>query len=272
MMAKAKPQFDKETDLCAAFLEAVEIHNKTVESSKNPHYNAHIWTPYCETAGWDILLVSKHDGTQVGIEAKLKLNVNVLCQAINGRYGQGWSAGPDFRAILVPSYQVQTGVGTLATKLGVTVLRQQQLGVDVSEWNRNNSFTPELPRIYPHSWYFDHWTDWLPNNRERLPEYVPDVIAGDKAPLQLSEWKIQALKLAIVLEERPLTHSDFNDLKISPSRWTQQWLMRTAQGFVAGPLTPDFASQHPSIYEKIKQDKDNWMPGPKPLARAMGHK
>ncbi len=264
-MKKKSPQFAKETDLCSSFLLALEKHNAEVTTSQNPNYDAHQWVAYAETAGWDILLVSKHDGTQIGIEAKLKLTVEVLNQALDGRYGQGHVDGPDFRAVLVPGDAAQNGVADLAQRLGVSVIRQSA----PSEYMKSHRFSPDLPRIGPLNWG-NSWTNWLPHNRERLPEYVPDVIAGDAAPMQLSEWKIQALKIFAILAERPVLRSDFAALKVSHARWFGFWLDRTPDGWVKTKRTPDFAAQHPSIYAQVLADRDKWMPDPVPLA--MGKK
>ncbi len=63
---KVPKPFATEADLCAAFL--AEVPNT--------------WTAWKEHAGWDILLVRKADGFQIGIEAKLKCNATVLQQAL----------------------------------------------------------------------------------------------------------------------------------------------------------------------------------------------
>lgn len=79
--------FTTEADLCAAFIAYAEPHG---------------WTPYAETAGWDILLVSR-TGTQIGIQAKLRFTTAVLVQAVE----QCWhwkTPGPDFRAMLCPRW------------------------------------------------------------------------------------------------------------------------------------------------------------------------
>lgn len=265
---KKEPLFAKETDLCASFIKALDRHNAGVVKSQNENYDAHIWTAYTETAGWDILLVSKHDGTQIGIEAKLKLTVEVLLQSLDTSYDGHATTGPDFRAILVPEDAAQNGIGAIAAKLGVAVIRQRPAKPDV--WHQQHDhFEPELPRIGPEYWTSRAWDNWLPNERHVLPEYVPDVIAGDKAPVQLSEWKIQALKILAILAERPVTRSDFKAIKISHHRWIQFWLAKTPEGWVKCGATPKFDEIHPTIYAQIIADKAKWMPAAKPLAHQM---
>lgn len=60
--------FPTEAALCAAFIAAIDKR---------------AWTPYAETAGWDILLVRKVDGFQIGVQAKLVFNLDVVNQAID---------------------------------------------------------------------------------------------------------------------------------------------------------------------------------------------
>lgn len=82
-MSKDSPTFETEAALCQAFIRSVPAE----------------WIVYPETAGWDILLVHRIGGWQIGVEAKQTLNAKVLCQAIDGvRYN---ADGPDFRAVLV---------------------------------------------------------------------------------------------------------------------------------------------------------------------------
>jgi hypothetical protein len=261
-MSKKVPLFAKETDLCASFIEALGIHNAKVVASQNPNWDAHRWTSYAETAGWDILLVSKNDGTQIGIEAKLKLTVEVLNQALGDRWRGEYVSGPDYRAVLVPDDAVQNGIENLAAKLGVVVLTQRP----PNQYQKDHHFSPNLPHIGPTGWGHE-WPNWLPHHREKLPEYVPDVCAGDAAPLQLSDWKIQALKIQAILAERPVLRTDFTALKINMSRWTQFWLTKTPQGWVQNNKTPDFAALHPSIYAQVLADKEKWMPDPVLLAK-----
>src|SRR3990172_5352454 len=77
-----------EADLCAAFIASAT--------------KGKVWTAYPETAGFDILLSRVADNTQIGIQAKLRLNAKGLCQILPHDYTFGIS-GPDYRAVLVPS-------------------------------------------------------------------------------------------------------------------------------------------------------------------------
>jgi len=105
-MKRAKP-FATEADLCARFIAAI-----------GPD-----WVSYPETCNWDILLVRKADGFQIGIQAKLKLNTDVINQALE-EYGV-WDAdrmAPDCRAVLVPADQ-GGGFGRICKYIGLTIIR-----------------------------------------------------------------------------------------------------------------------------------------------------
>ncbi|PVE25408.1 hypothetical protein DC522_05800 [Microvirga sp. KLBC 81] len=243
-----KAQFEKEADLCSAFIEAAT--------------KGGTWKAYPETAGFDILLV-RNDGVQIGVEAKLALNAKVLAQILPGHINYSYaSTGPDYRAVLVPAGK-DGALRSVCAALGITVItcRHEQPG---DRWYR--IYGPELPNTR----YVDSsdWHEWAPMKRCDVPDYVPDVSAGVASPVSLSAWKVKAIKLAIILEERPVTRADFKALQLSPTRWTDPytgWLRKTDEGYVPGPHMPDFKAQHPRNYEEIKADRDRWMPGAIPM-------
>ena len=242
-MKKPKP-FATEADLCARFLSAIPEE----------------WTAYPEWGGWDILLVRKEDGFQVGIEAKLHLNAKVLTQALE-EYGS-WHAGspgPDCRAILVP--ESEHGYGVIAAYIGITVIRVY--GVE-KRYGRGNVFYPDLPNnLRGHGGTSESWHEWLPLKRHKLPDYVPDVVAGAPAPLRLTDWKIKAIKIAITLETRGfVTRADFKHLSIDHRRWLPSgtgWLSIEDGRYVKGPHFPNLRAQHPVVYEQIVADVEKWM-------------
>lgn len=232
------------------------------------------WIAYAETAGWDVLLVRPADGFQIGVEAKLSLNVAVLCQAIGreSRYTRG--VGPDCRAVLAPRPKTQNGLPTLAKQLGIVVIagsapnphRYHRRGE--VRWS-GPAFTPELPDVCTRYDRTDDemaahgWPELCPDRRCTLPEYVPDVTGGHTAPVALTPWKIQAIKAAIILETvGTITRADLLALKIDPSRWTQYWLRSIGEKrWVAKPNMPAFRAQHPVNYEQIKADLAKWRDG-----------
>lgn len=237
--------FTKEADLCTAFI---------AEATRDGQ-----WVAYPETAGFDIVLARKDNALQIGIEAKLALNAHVLNQALpRYRWDIGYT-GPDYRAVLVPGGKTQLGLYSIAAHLGITVLT----------FNAGYPNSPRVavaPALPNAAWEHEHWHEWCPMKRLALPDYVPDVGAGHPAPVALTEWKIKAIRLAIILEERPVTRADFKALSLDPSRWTDKWtgwLEATPQGYVPRPgHIPDFKAQHPVNYEQIKADRAKWTPKP----------
>lgn len=257
-----KPQmFDTEMAMCACFIDLVK--------QKHPE-----WTVYPETAGFDILLVRDDDGFQIGIEAKLRLNLKVIAQALPCGSSFHWrDKGPDCLAVLVPSDANTSDGGKICSYLGVDVIRisrpflsdeDRKAGMR-EEYIGKPHFYPDLPRAEQR---YGGWNDRWVSERAELPDYVPDVPAGDKSPLQLTDWKIRAIKLLIVLEKRGyVTAEDFRHLEISPSRWIQgypdmRWLRKGEfRGqWIAGPSTPDYKSTLPKNYAEIEADYDEWAP------------
>ena len=253
--------FATEAELCEAFVETLPKG----------------WTPYNETAGFDILLVHE-TGFQIGVEAKKKINPKVILQAVEGLNG-GRSCGPDARAILVESISGQTAaeLAVIAALLQITVIGVSPKRRQASPWNSNSSknwrSSPALPKaqaIKPKlsgSYYFYDRSDWFdlaPEERCILPEYVPDVPAGVPSPVILGEWKIQAIKLCIWISRHGVvTRTDFRKLNVSPSRWMDGfWLKKGNRrgDWVPGPNFPmnQFKTMHPEVFAKIEGDYDKW--------------
>ena len=242
---KPAPAFATEAALCAEFLDAVARGGD--------------WIAYAETAGWDILLVRRADGFQIGIQAKLRLNGDVLSQAVE-RAGYAVTApGPDCRAVLVPQGKLGS-LYSVAQALGVTVLRMEPpTGTSRRPW-----FIPKLPTpgetIYSHG----DWNERAPARRIALPDYVPDVAAGAAAPLQLTDWKIKAIRIAVTLERRGfVTRYDFRHHGLDHRRWMAPapgWLRPDNGRWIAGPALPDFKAQHPRVYAEILAEAEKWLP------------
>lgn len=242
-MRVQKAKFASESAMCEAFIAALPKG----------------WTAYRETAGWDIVLVH-NTGAQVGIEAKLALNAEVLRQSLPRV--SPWiytDNGPDFRGVLIPDGASRTLEFAFAWA-GVTILRMKDHD-DRSIYYGRYPYYPHLP---PHG----EWYDWCPYRRLTLPEYVPaDIVAGASAPQKLSEWKINAIRLVITLERRGfVTNADFRHLRISPTRWTQppgySWLQKGQQRgtWLATDRMPDFRLQHPTNFAEIEADFEKWAP------------
>jgi hypothetical protein len=247
--AKSKP-FASEVALCAAFIAALPDG----------------WTAYAETEGWDILLVRTADGFQIGVQAKLRLNVDVVNQAIENGYSYHVAGpGPDCRAILVPD--VAAAFDKICDYVGVTIIRMRDLAARGLNPRYNSHFFPGLPK--PND-LWEQWHEMAPAKRYKLPEYVPDVAAGASAPLQLTDWKIRAIKIAVLLEERGFVDRlDFKYLQIDHRRWVANGWLKVENGRFLRDACPDFRTQHPLVYEKIKADAPRWRPAAKPEQTAL---
>lgn len=270
-MAKAEPEFASETALVAAFVEYIEKLNAA--AAKYParrHGGEHsTWTVYHESCGYDLVVVEDQTGIQIGIEAKLTLNTKVINQVLPSRYHR---EGPDYRAVLVPRSGVQLGLFDICTQIGITVLTVYDSHMR-SDWHKSRGIPhkpdwhciPQLPdERSQYGSSLNDWNAWLPEKRCTLPEYVPDVVGGKAAPLALTQWKIRAIKLLIVLERRGfVTRKDMRLLEISPTRWcagSYGYLLadKAAGGYVACTNTPDLRRQHPVNYAQIEADYEKW--------------
>jgi hypothetical protein len=218
-------------------------------------------------------MVLVHDtGAQIAVEAKLVLNPKVLCQ-ICDRYSAHHRPGPDFRAVLVGKVS-NMDLMDLAKLLRITVIVLGQNGRSVSYYGGNSTSKsrywsqPKLPDVHPmkeRDWAgLPYWWDNAPIERLKLPEYVPDVIAGDKSPVVMGDWKIKAMKVCVWVErQKVITRQNFKSLKIDPSRWmTGDWLERGAKRgeWVAGPYFPaeSYRNSHPTVYAQIEADFEKW--------------
>lgn len=199
------------------------------------------WVPYAETAGFDILLAAP-DGSQLGIHAKRNFNATLLRQALpdDTYYAIG---GTDYRGILIPEhnrdvYDVCESIGLLYFHRVTKTYRSKNEHV----------FAPKLTG-------FDRWPHWNPEKRFRLPEYIPDVAAGVKCPVRLTEWKIAALKIIALIDVRGfVTRQDFKELGIDHRRWTNpmsRWLEIDGEGRYIRGKKLTFDKQHPRVYRQI---------------------
>lgn len=232
-------KYPSEAALCAAFIAALPLG----------------WTAYAETGGFDILLV-RSDGCQIGVEAKLRLNAEVLLQATErDSYYAVTLPGPDYRAVLVPRGAAGSIAG-LAAYCGVTVIMMPPS--DAHPLDRR--FQPALPRLDGSEYELGSWREMLPSQRLAVPEYVPDVPAGVAGPVQLTKWKVAALKLSVLLEETGyLTRHDFKRFGVDHRRWISGGWIRADNGvWVCGGPEALFRRQHPRVWEEIKADTKKW--------------
>lgn len=239
MPGKKRRAFHSEADLCSVFRAALEREY------------AGQWIAYAETEGWDILLVRVKDGFQIGLQAKLALNISVINQGLE--YGKSvCDVGPDCRALLVPAAS-GAHFRAVCEYIGLTI---------ISFVPNKQRIEPKLPGPNTRS-PSSPWHEWCPTKRHSLPAYVPDVLAGASAPVRLTPWKIKALKIAALIELRgAVSRSDFKYLGLDPRRWTARngWLLASPAGYVPGRRMPNFSKQHPLVYSRIKTDFAEWAP------------
>jgi hypothetical protein len=239
--------FATEADLCAAFIAALPKD----------------WTAYAETAGWDILLV-RSDGFQIGVQAKLKMNAHVLAQALEAY--SPWAReqrGPDCRAIMIPWGEDSVGIGYLATYIGITVIRVAKPEA-TPHWRSRQAFTPALPEP-PGAMQYP-WHEQCTLKRCELPSYVPDVAAGARSPSTLSEWKIKAIKICLLMQRQGyVTRDDFRAIKMDHRRWLPSaagWVKIVNGRYERGTNWPRFLEMHPVAAKKIEADYEQWKPKP----------
>jgi hypothetical protein len=246
-----KSLFPSEAALCECFLASM----RKVEG----------WTPYPETAGFDILALYAPTGHQLGIEAKLSLNAKVADQILPSHYmgfrDEG-TPGPDFRAVIVPSItDASAGIAKMLRILGVMVWTPEQdfpIGwgfgrVFDRHYGRADHRPYDASAGELHEWDMA-WHDWNPPRRCELPEIVPDVRCGVPAPLQLTPWKIGALRVLAQLElDGFVTAKSVRDCGVDARRFcaSDGWLESAGGGRWTRGKVPAFDQQHPEAYAQV---------------------
>lgn len=168
------------------------------------------WVFYPETGGWDAILVLP-DETQIGIQAKLRANVDVLAQALIPLR----RVGPDVHAVLVPTCSI--AFRDVADGLGVLVIDGSSLRATsrMIEW-AGAGYLEAVVRRAPRSVH-------LPG-RCWLPPFVPTGPAGVPAPRSVSPWRVAAAKLcAAIREGLEPTNAEIAAYGMSASTW-KRWL------------------------------------------------
>lgn len=253
--------FKSEADLVEAFCGEVDRLNALPAGRRNGPR----WVIYHETAGWDLLLVDPETGVQVGLEAKLTVNAKVIAQALPDAeiFDPG---GPDYRGILVPDSGLQLDMRSIAGHLGLTIVSvtRSHVWADRYELRVKPHNLPDEGCRSSYGFGVRDWFPWCPTTRCKLPDYLPDVRGGKAAPVMLTEWKVKAIKLLIILERRGfVTRADMRHLSISPTRWTAAlhgFLVPGEGGYVRGKRTPDLKRQHPENWVQIEADFAKWAP------------
>lgn len=217
-MAPTKP-FDKETELCAHFIEDAKSLG---------------WKIYPETAGFDILCVATattlgrhfNQGDQLGIQAKLSPNMDVLYQSLppTVQHATRHNKGPHYFGILVPF--APQGFHEVAGRLGIKVFEAAK---QLSYRRRQNKVGVLEP--CPVAGLRDYVSKWPASTtyakRCWVPEYEVDIEAGAPGPMQLTLWKDKALRLVLHGQHKGyLTTKDFKTFDVSMVRWVKnRWIV-----------------------------------------------
>jgi len=174
---------------------------------------------YPETAGFDLLIVGP-DGLQIGVEAKLRANVDVLVQALNGDTWPGMvhRPGPDYRAVLVP--KCSDAFRVVAMQLHVWVFALDGALDQVREIvNFDMAFFGDFNN-YIHSHYV-----WEYNKPCWVPPTNFDVPAGVPSPRSVTPWKLGAVRLCMMLRAQGfVTSRDFTSCGIAFSPYWRRKL------------------------------------------------
>lgn len=247
--AKAVAHYENEAALVADFVE--QLH-KSQNTRQTANRKKHGWTVYPETNDYDLFMVHEN-GFQLGLEAKMSLNAKCIDQALNGQH---YERGPDYRGVLVPQGKVQLHLGNICQAVGLGVIQCKP--VDRHGYGSYFDLPTQESRYSSRQ-----WPAWCPAERLPVPDYVPDVEAGHACPVQLTDWKIRAIKLVIVLDAKGfVTRKDMKALGISPTRWTDHsygMLAVSNKGeYVRCKRTPDFRQQHPVNFVQIEKDVKKW--------------
>jgi hypothetical protein len=227
---ESRTAFESESMLCSEFMDFARAAGFKV---------------YPETSEFDILLVATEQsaekystfapGDQIGIQAKLKGNVEVLHQALPRMFGcfmpgepdKLGKIGPHYYAVLVPSAIPE--FYSVAYRNAILVFaayeRDRFGGVRLNEFGLSSWEGRRRSRNRGAKRFVHQEPCWVPGIEVNIP-------AGRKGPQQLTPWKMGAVKLCLRAELNGfLTTKDFAAEGISMSRWLQSGWIRPG-GFV----------------------------------------
>lgn len=223
-------EFATEERLCHCFMDAFSENNE--------------WTVYPETAGFDILLLHHPTGSQLGVQAKLRLNSKVADQILPEESFDGHV--PDWLAVIIPPGKSSRGLYRLLLLAGIMVWEPRL------DCNQNWSFAQLLSDYHK-------WFSWNPVLRPTLPKYIPKVSAGTSSPIILTEWKIKALRVMAKLElDGFITAKTIKNCGIDSRRFcctASGWLRPIGDGKWEMLNIPRFDLQHPEVYAEILDEE-----------------
>lgn len=146
----------------------------------------------------------------MGVQAKLKDNVEVLAQAL--------AMGPNVKAVLVP--MASKKFRKVANALGIYIIEgliRKKDALGRKYWARE--IKTDLDKYSKKHLNYPKNLCWVPDVEINVP-------AGVKSPRLITEWKIKAIKLCFKLNEKGyVTSKDFKDAKLSMTIWKIKWLV-----------------------------------------------
>ena len=223
---RSTAKYKSENELCEAFIEIAELNG---------------WTVYPETSNWDMLIIK--DGIQIGVEAKLRANLEVISQALPRRHSNHKkAAGPHYRAVLVPKSTKH--FVKACTGLGIYIFDLENVALAKRFFN-----TPDQ---------YDKIFKWETNKLCWLPDYIPDVKAGVPSPISLTPWKQKALMLIAVADIKGyVTSADAKEIDIGFANFSKLYLKQTDEKegrrikWVLKNCKKRPDKQHPRVYGEI---------------------
>jgi hypothetical protein len=168
--------YKKEVDLCNDFIFWSKMYGYKV---------------YPECGGWDMLLVK--NGVQIGVQAKLKANMKVLAQALDGVCERKLKVSPHYRVVLVASKPSSDFI-KLAKACRIIIIsffgnisKHYCLRYnDIKAINYNYEFKSFIGSA--------RYYRYAAKKRVKLPLFVADIKAGVPSPRNVSDWKILCIK------------------------------------------------------------------------------
>lgn len=216
------------------------------------------WKVFPETGNHDLLLVAgegvktknARPGDQIGVQAKLSGNVEVLAQAMPDHWGE---KGPHWHAVLVPVAVKE--FDQVARRLGLLTFEATKRVWKEHRWRRERSIEHELTYLPPVMRHYYTEPEWHPDVEILVP-------AGVKSPRSVTPWKVKSVRLCLDAIERGfLTIYDFRQAGVNITTWKQYgWVEASGEKHgraMKYKLVLDQNPPHlkwPEITERLKED------------------
>ncbi len=218
-----------EADLCQEFRAWLESRGLIVHPEVSDWDLVVVGPPGWLDGGWNHDRVFKVDrgqfvpNAQIGVQAKLVANVDVLHQALET------SPGTVLRCVLVR--RASPEFITLADRLGLAVAVRE---VRRRVWGRNKDWERAAD-----GFYITGTMKPFPVRKPLwLPPVVTNLVAGGPSPKQLTKWRVGAIKLCSLLKTQGyLTTADFKSMGINPARWKNVWIVASPEKILYGNNT-----------------------------------